>query len=87
MKSKRYTEEQIVRILGEVRGGKAVAAVCREYGVSEGTIYRWRAKYGELAVDEVRRLKELQAENQRLKQLVADMALDNQMLKHLLGKD
>jgi putative transposase len=87
MKGKRYSEEQIVRILGEVRGGKAVASVCREYGVAEGTIYRWKTKYGELAVDEVRRLKELQTENHRLKQLVADMALDNQMLKHLLGKD
>lgn len=86
MKKKRYLEEQIVRILGEISGGKTVASVCREYGVSEQTVHRWKSKYGGMGLAEVKRLRELEKENSRLKKLVADQALDNAMLKELLGK-
>jgi len=86
MKKRRYTEEQIVRILGEVKGGKSVAETSRQYGVSEQTIHRWRAKYGDMGVSEVKRLRELEAENRRLKEIVAQQALDNAALKELLSK-
>jgi putative transposase len=86
MKGKRYSEEQIVRILQEVEGGKSVAEVCREYGVSEQSVYRWRTKYGGLEVSDVRRLKQLEEENARLKKLVADQALDIQLLKEINSK-
>ena len=85
MKKKRYTEEQIVRILGEVDGGKTVVSVCREYGVSEQTVHRWKGKYRGMSLADVQRLRELEKENVRLKKLVADQALDNAMLKELLG--
>jgi len=77
MKGNRYTEEQIVRILQEVNGGKSVAGVFREYGVSEQSVYRWRTKYGGMEVSDVRRLKQPEEENRRLKTLVADQALDS----------
>lgn len=86
MKRKRYSEEQIVRILGEVRAGKSIAAVCREYGVSEQTVYRWRSNYGEMEVSEVRRMKELEEENRRLRKIVAQQAMDNDALKDVLSK-
>ena len=85
MKKKRYTEEQIVRILGEVERGKPVVSVCREYGVSEQTVHRWKSKYRGMSLADVQRLRELEKENGRLKKLVADQALDNAMLKDLLG--
>ena len=85
VKKKRYTEEQIVRILGEVERGKTVVAVCREYGVSEQTVHRWKSKYRGMSLADVQRLRELEKENGRLKKLVADQALDNAMLKELLG--
>ncbi|MFO7881503.1 MAG: transposase [Kosmotogaceae bacterium] len=84
MSGKRYTEEQIVRILGEIEGGRTVAATAREYGVAEGTIYRWRKKFGGMNLSEVRRLKELEAENARLRGIVAQQAMDNDALKELL---
>jgi len=86
MKGKRYNEEQIVRILQEVDGGKSVAGVCREYGVSEQSVYRWRTKYGGMEVSDVRRLKQLEEENRQLKKLVADQALDIQLLKEINSK-
>ena len=86
MKKKRYSEEQIVRIVGEVLGGKSIAQAGREYEVSENTIRRWRDKYGDMNVNEVKRLKQLEAENRRLKQIVAEQALDNAALKDLLSK-
>jgi len=87
MKKKRYTEEQIVRILSEVREGKSIAETSRQYGVSENAIYVWRKKYGEMDVSDVKRLKELEAENRKLKEIVADQALDNKALKYLLSKN
>lgn len=86
MKGKRYSEEQIIRIMKEVEGGKPVAEVCRSYGVSEQSVYRWRSKYSGMDVAELRRLKELEEENRRLKKLVADQALDIQILKEVNAK-
>lgn len=86
MKGKRYSEEQIIRILKEVELGKSVAQVCRKYGVSEQSVYRWRTKYGGMDVAELRRLKELEEENRRLKTIVADQAMDIQLLKEINAK-
>ena len=86
MKGKRYSEEQIIRILKEVESGKPVAQVCRDYGVSEQSVYRWRSRYAGMDVPELRRLKELEEENRRLKKLVADQALDIQLLKEINSK-
>ena len=83
---KRYSEEQIIRILDEVRGGKAVAAVARSYGVSENTIYRWKSRFGEMSREELHRLRELEAENARLKRIVAQQALDIDALKDVVSK-
>jgi putative transposase len=87
MKQRRYTEDQIVRILGEVESGKSVAAAGREYGVAETTIHRWRKRYGGMSRSELRRLKELESENARLKRIVAQQALDIDALKDVLGKE
>jgi putative transposase len=83
---KRYSEEQIIRILDEVRGGKAVAEVARSYGVSENTIYRWKSRFGEMSREELHRLRELEAENVRLKRIVAQQALDIDALKDVVSK-
>jgi len=86
MKGKRYTEEQIICILREAEAGKSVAQVCREHGVSEFSFYRWRNKFGGMDVSEARRLRELEAENARLKRIVAQQALDIDAIKELLRK-
>lgn len=86
MKGRRYSEEQIIRILGEVETGKPVAEVCRVYNVAEATIYRWRRRYRGMDEAQLRRLKELEAENGRLKKIVAQQALDIDALKDLVGK-
>ena len=87
MKSKRYTEEQILRILGEIESGKTVAETCRKYNVSESAVYRWRQKYRGMDRSELRRLKELEQENAQLKKIVAQQALDIDTLKEALGKE
>ena len=84
MKSTRYTEEQIIRILQEVESGKAVVAVCRQYNVSEATVHRWRSKYRDMDQGSLRRLRELETENGRLKRLVADLNLDKAILEEAL---
>jgi len=83
---KRYSEEQIIRILDEVRGGRAVAEVARSYGVSENTIYRWKSRFGEMNREELQRLRALEAENVRLKRIVAQQALDIDALKDVVSK-
>jgi len=85
-KGKRYTPEQITKILQEIEAGKPVDDACREYGVSRGTYYNWKSRYGGMDVAEVQRMKQLEGENVRLKRLVADLSLDNQMLKELNAK-
>lgn len=85
-KGTRYSEEQIIRILKEVEGGTSVAEVCRKYGVSEQTVYRWRSKYGGLEPSELQRLRELETENARLKKIVAQQVLDIDALKDLVSK-
>ena len=86
MKRSRFTESQIVRILKEVEGGRMVKDVCREYGMSDATYYNWKAKYGGMEVSDVKRLKELENENRRLKQMYADLSLENRVLKDAIEK-
>jgi putative transposase len=83
---KRFTEEQIVRILKEAEGGMAARDVCRKHNVSEQTFYRWKAKYAGMQVSDVKRMKELEQENDRLKKIVAELTLDNRMLKDVNSK-
>jgi putative transposase len=86
MRKSRFSEEQIIRILEEVQGGRLVKDICREQGISEGTYHRWKAKYGGLDVSEARRLRELELENRRLKAAVADLTLREQALKDALSR-
>ena len=87
MKRTRFTEPQIVYALKLAESGASVANVCRKYGISDATFYTWRKKYGGLGVSELRRLRELDAENKRLKQLVADLTLDKHMLQEVIQKN
>jgi len=86
MKRKRFSEEQIIKALKEVDGGAEVRDVCRRLGVTEQSFYRWRRKYGGLEVNEAKRLRELETENGRLKRMVADLMLDNQILRDVNSK-
>lgn len=86
MKGKRYREEQVIGILKEVEAGKPMAEVCRKYGVSEQSVYRWRTKYGGMDGAELRRLKQLEEENRRLKAIVAEQAMDLQLLREINSK-
>ena len=83
---KRFTEEQIVGVLNEHEAGGTIRELCRRHGITETTFHRWRAKYGGLQVSDARRLKALEDENRRLKRLVADLSLDNAMLKDVAGR-
>lgn len=86
MKGKHYLPEQIIKVLAEADAGVKLGELCRKYGMSEATYYNWKAKYGGMAISEIRRLKDLEQENGRLKKLVADQALDIQMLKEVCSK-
>ena len=81
MKGKRFTEEQIIRILQEAESGLSVADVCRKHNCSEQSFYRWKAKFGGMDVSEAKRLRELERENAELKKIVADQTQDIRMLK------
>jgi putative transposase len=87
MRKSRFSEEQIVGILKEHAAGEPTGTLCRRHGISQQTLYRWKAKYDGLEGNELRRLKALEEENVRLKRLVAEQALDNQALKELLRKN
>lgn len=86
MKKTKYTEQQIAIALKQAETGTRVAEVCRKMGISEATFYNWKKKYGGLGVSELRRLNQLEDENQRLKRMVADLSLDKQMLQDVLSK-
>jgi putative transposase len=86
MRSSRFKEEQIIAILREQESGAATGDVCRRHGISTATFYKWKAKYGGLDVSDARRLKALEAENAKLKRLLAEAMLDNVMLKDLTTK-
>jgi putative transposase len=86
VKKTKYTEEQIAFALRQAETGTRVSEVCRKMGISEATFYNWKKKYGGLGVSELRRLKQLEEENTRLKRMVADLSLDKQMLQDVLTK-
>jgi putative transposase len=86
MKGKRYSEEQIFRILQEGERGGKVADICRQYGISENTYFRWKSKYSGLEVSDLKRMKEIEGENSRLKRIVADQALQIDAMKEVLQR-
>jgi putative transposase len=86
MKQKRYTDEQIAFALRQAESGTAVAEICRKLGVSEPTFYRWKEQFAGMGTVEIRRLKQLEEENAKLKRLVADLSLDKTMLQDVLRK-
>jgi putative transposase len=85
--AKRHTEEQIIGVLKESEAGAKTADLCRQHSISETTFYKWKDKYGGLTVNEMRRLRSLEEENRRLKQIVADQALDIRALKEINSKN
>lgn len=86
MKKSKFTEEQIAFALKQAESGTRVEEVCRKIGISQATFYAWRKKFGGLGVSELRRLRQLEEENRKLKQLVADLSLDKAMLQDVLTK-
>lgn len=86
MSGKRHSEEQIIYALKQTEGGASVKEICRQLGVSEATFYAWKKKYGGLGVSELRELRQLRDENNRLKRLVADLTLDKHILQEVLSK-
>lgn len=86
MRKSRFSEAQIVSILKEADAGMKVADVCRQHGVSEPTYYKWKSKYGGLEASELKRIRELEAENAKLKKMYAEMAMFNEALKELIEK-
>ena len=86
MRKSLFTEAQIIGILKRAEAGRMATDLCREHGITQATFYRWRSKYGGMEVSDAQELNRLLDENRRLKQLVADLSLDVQVLKHVLGK-
>ena len=86
MKKSRFTEPQILKVLQSQQEGKTVAEICREFGISEQTFYNWKSKYGGMTLSELQRVKELEAENARLKRIVADQQISIDILKEVNSK-
>ena len=86
MKRKRFTEEQIINILAQYATGVAAAEIARQHGIAESTLYAWKAKYGNMKLSDVKRLKELEAENKKLKKLVANAIHEKDILKRILSR-
>ena len=86
MKRKQFSEEQIIAVLKEAESGLKISDLVRKHGIAEGTFYRWKAKYGGMDVSDAKRLKQMEEENRRLKRIVADQALDIQMLKDVASR-
>ncbi len=86
MRKKRFSEQQIIKVLKQVEGGRTVTDVCREQGVSQGTYYNWKAKYGGMEASDIKRLKELESENRKLKQMYANLSLEHEVLKDIIEK-
>jgi len=87
LKARQYTEEQIIAVLKEGEAGTPVSELCRKYGMSDATYYNWKSKYSGMTVSDLKKLKALEEENRRLKQIVAEQALDIRALKDLLSKN
>jgi putative transposase len=86
MKKSTFTESQIVKILAQQESGLKVVDICREHGISQPTFYAWKRKYGGMGVSELKRMKELEAENAKLKRMFADVSLENRAMKDLIEK-
>ena len=86
MKRSRFSEEQIIAVIKRQEGGEKTSTLCRELGISQGTFYKWKAKFGGMDVSEAKKLRSLEDENRKLKQLVADLSLDKQALQWALEK-
>jgi putative transposase len=86
MRETRFTEHQIIKILKEVEGGRSAADVCREYRISQATYNNWKSKYGGIEASDLKRMKELEEENRKLKQMFADPSLENKALKYVIEK-
>jgi len=86
MKKKRFTETQIVSILHQQEAGKSVKEISREHGISDATFYNWKAKYGGMELSDVKKMKDLEEENFRLKRIVANLTLENDAIKHVIEK-
>jgi putative transposase len=86
MKKSHFTETQIVAILNEADAGVQVKDICRKYGISDATYYNWKSRYGGMSASDLKRMKELEAENSKLKRMYADMAMENQAMKDLIEK-
>jgi len=86
MRKSRFSESQIVQILKSVEAGRTVKDVCREHSISDATYYNWKSKYGGMEASDIKRLKELEDENRKLKQMFADLSLENRALKDVIEK-
>jgi putative transposase len=86
MRKSRFSENQIITILKEVEKGRTVKDICREHSVSEATYYQWKTKYGGMEASDIKRLRTLEEENRRLKQMYADLSLENRALKDVIAK-
>ena len=86
MKKSRFTEQQIINILKQADAGMKVQDLCRQHGISNATFYKWKSKYGGMEASDIKRLREIEAENGKLKRMFADLALENRALKELIEK-